>query len=258
MLEVTGLTMTFGGLDALKNVYLTINPREIHGLIGPNGSGKTTLINVITGFYNPTKGDIKFKDADITGSAPYNIAKKGMVRTFQNINLFAEMTVFDNTITGHFFRVSPSLPSVIFRTLPYRQKEIRTHELAKDVLNFVGLYDDRELKARNLPYGKQRVLEIARALMTFPEFLVLDEPVAGMNDQESDKVSELIRKLRDERNITVLLIEHHMRFVMNLCEKLTVLNAGAVIARGLPREIQNNQEVIDVYLGTGRKKNVEN
>lgn len=258
MLEIRDLVMAFGGLKALNNVHLTIKAQEIHALIGPNGSGKTTLINVITGFYSPTKGQIKFQGTDITGAPPYTIAKRGMVRTFQNINLFPEMTVFENVVTGHFFQVSPSLLSVVLNSPSYQEKSTKTESLAKEILDFVGLYEDKDMKARNLPYGKQRILEVARALMTLPQFLVLDEPVAGMNEQESDKVSELIRKLRDERNITILLVEHHMRFVMNLCEKITVLNAGAIIACGLPKEIQNNQEVIDVYLGTGRKKNVEN
>ena len=258
MLEVSGLTMEFGGLKALNNVFLSIKRQEIHGLIGPNGSGKTTLINVVTGFYVPTHGSIEFDGKGITGEPPYAIAKQGMVRTFQNINLFPEMTVLENVVTGHFFHFSPSLLSVILRTPSYREKEGKTLDLGRDILEFVGLYGDRDMKAKNLPYGKQRILEIARALMTFPRFLVLDEPVAGMNEQESDAVSGLIRKLRDEREITVLLIEHHMRFVMNLCERLTVLNAGAVIARGVPGEIQNNQEVIDVYLGTGRGKHAHN
>jgi ABC-type branched-subunit amino acid transport system ATPase component len=257
MLEVSGLTMAFGGLKALNNVYLSIGRREIHGLIGPNGSGKTTLINVVTGFYSPTRGEVRFKGNDVTGAPPYTIAKRGMVRTFQNINLFPEMTALENVITGHFFQIAPSLLSVILRSPSYREKEAKARNLGNEILEFVGLYPDRDMKARNLPYGKQRVLEIARALMTFPQFLVLDEPVAGMNDQESDIVSGLIVKLRDERDITVLLIEHHMRFVMNLCEKITVLNAGGVIARGIPREIQNNKEVIDVYLGTRREKHAE-
>ncbi|WP_448807426.1 ABC transporter ATP-binding protein [Aminobacterium colombiense] len=258
MLNVSGLTMEFGGLKALNNVDLFIDKGEIHGLIGPNGSGKTTLINVITGFYNPTGGKVGLREKDITGYSPYSVARLGMVRTFQNINLFPEMTVLENVLTGHFLHITPSLVSVIFKLPTYKEKERKTLKLGEEILSFVGLSEQKKMKAKNLPYGKQRILEIARALMTIPNFLVLDEPVAGMNDQESDMVSLLIRKLRDDRGVTVLLIEHHMRFVMSLCERLTVLNAGKVIARGNPEEIQKNQEVINVYLGTGRVRNARN
>ncbi|WP_352404653.1 ABC transporter ATP-binding protein [Sporanaerobacter acetigenes] len=258
MLNVSDLTMEFGGLKALSNVDLSILQGEIHGLIGPNGSGKTTLINVITGFYYPTRGKIALSQKNITAVPPYIVARLGLVRTFQNINLFPEMTVLENVLTGHFLHTTPSLLSVLLGLPVYKIKEQKTLELGKELLNFVGLYELKNMKAKNLPYGKQRILEIARALMTLPKFLILDEPVAGMNDQESDMVSNLIRKLRDNRGITILLIEHHMRFVMNLCEKLTVLSAGKVLARGKPDEIQRDQEVISVYLGTGRGNNAKN
>lgn len=256
MLEIKGVTRMFGGLMALNNVSIKVEKGEIHGLIGPNGSGKTTLINVVTGFYNPTYGDVIFNGANISKYTPNKIAKKGLVRTFQNINLFPQMTALENILTGYSCHMKSNLASTIFNTKSFKQEEKQFKDMAHEILIFVGLEGKEEIKACNLPYGQQRLLEIARTLATKPEFILLDEPVAGMNDQESDEVAALVKKLQDS-GMTILLIEHHMRFVMNLCERLTVLNSGAVIAEGYPKDIQNNEEVVQVYLGKKGHQNAK-
>jgi len=251
ILETNNLTMKFGGLTALSNVSLKINKGEIRGLIGPNGSGKTTFLNVVTGFYKATSGSVNFNGADISKELPHTIANKGLVRTFQNINLFPHMTALENVLTGSFCR---SKDNFLLSILPRKtQEEKRMTAEAENILLFVGLEKEIHSKACNLPYGKQRLLEIARALASNPEILLLDEPVAGMNEQESLSVAELLQKLQ-KTGLTILLIEHHMRFVMSVCDGLTVLNSGAVIAKGTPEEIQNNDEVIAVYLGKRHKK----
>ena len=224
MLSVNQVSMHFGGLVALDGVNMTVKDGEIRGLIGPNGSGKTTLINVITGFYAPTKGTVEMDGQVISGRTPNAVAKAGLCRTFQNINLFSEMSALENVVTAACTHQTVNLGSAIFQT-----------------------------KATNLPYGQQRLLEIARALATEPKLLLLDEPVAGMNEQESDEAAKLVHKLR-ESGKTILLIEHHMKFVMSLCDSLTVLNYGKVIAEGIPSEIQNNEDVISIYLGKKRGK----
>lgn len=256
MLDVKNVSMIFGGLVALNKVNLKVEKGEIRGLIGPNGSGKTTMINVITGFYNPTSGDVTFKDTNISRYTPYNICKKGLVRTFQNINLFPQMTALENVLTGYSSQMKSSLTRTIFNFKSFRQEEKQYRDMADEIIKFVGLSGKENTKACNLPYGQQRLLEIGRALATKPELILLDEPVAGMNDQESDEVAILVKKLQ-QNDITVLLIEHHMRFVMNLCEKLTVFNSGVVIAEGSPKEIQNNEEVIEVYLGKKGRKDAQ-
>ncbi len=248
MLEIRNVTRTFGGLVALNNVNMTVEKGEIRGLIGPNGSGKTTLINVISGFYVPSSGLVIFKDNDISGKAPYQINGVGLVRTFQNINLFPDMTALENVMTAYSASITSSLPGVVLNLASYRAEERAAREKGAVILDFVGLKGKEGFLARNLPYGQQRLLEIARALATNPEFILLDEPVAGMNEQESNETAQLIRKLHDE-GITILLIEHHMRFVMDLCDRLTVLNSGAVIAEGCPEEIQCDGKVIECYLG---------
>ncbi|MST54783.1 ABC transporter ATP-binding protein [Pyramidobacter sp. SM-530-WT-4B] len=258
MLEVKGLTKKFGGLTALNDVNMSVADGAIHGLIGPNGSGKTTLINVISGFCAPTSGSITMAGREISSLTPYAISRLGMVRTFQNINIFPEMTVLQNSLMGNFMHEQPNLGSVIVGSKGYRAQVKRSMELAEEMLNFVGLAEVRNKQAGTMPYGRQRKLEIARALMTRPKLLVLDEPVAGMNEQESDAVADLLLKLQAKRNITIILIEHDMRFVMKLCSLITVLSAGKVIAAGISTEIQNNAEVISVYLGTGRKKHARN
>ena len=256
LLQVKNVSMIFGGLAALSQVNMHVEKNEIHGLIGPNGSGKTTLINVITGFYTPTMGAVLFDGKRISGLQTYQINHAGLGRTFQNINLFSHMTALDNVVTAMSVHSPYGMFASMFRTNAYRISEAAMQERALELLQFVGLYEERNVLAKNMPYGKQRLLEIARILSTDPQLILLDEPVAGMNEQESEQVAGLIRKMRDESGKTVLLIEHHMRLVMNICDRLTVLNSGEVIARGIPQEIQNNQTVIDCYLG--KKRGVSN
>ncbi len=254
MLEVKNVSRIFGGLVALDSVNMQVDKGEIKGLIGPNGSGKTTLINVISGFYVPSSGKVLINGTDISGKPPYSITKQGLVRTFQNINLFPDMTAIENVATAYSMHMKSNLFSVLFNTATFRKEERTSFDKAESILEFVGLTGKKDLLAKNLPYGQQRLLEIGRALATDPFLLLLDEPVAGMNDQESDEVAVLIRKLRDNGK-TILLIEHHMKFVMNLCDQLTVLNSGAVIAEGPPKEIQNNEDVIRIYLGKKERSN---
>lgn len=252
MLEVKDVDMIFGGLIALNKVNMTVPKGEIHGLIGPNGSGKTTLINVITGFYAPTSGEILFNGQKISGLVPNQISLNGLGRTFQNVNLFPEMTALENVMTGYSVRTDYGLADAIFETRRFKAGEKAAYDEAMRQLEFVGLLNDKETKAKNLPYGKRRLLEIARLLATDPQLVLLDEPVAGMNEQESDEVAKLVHKMRDEDDRTILLIEHHMKFVMSLCDQLTVLSSGNVIAEGKPESIQNNEEVIACYLGKRR------
>ena len=253
MLQVDNIGIVFGGLVALNHVNMHVKKGEIHGLIGPNGSGKTTLINVITGFYAPTSGNVTFNGTVISGKSPYVISRCGLGRTFQNINLFPEMSSLENVITARCVKTNYNMLETIFKAKRFCVQEAEAREKAIQQLEFVGLKDDINTKAKNLPYGKRRLLEIARLLATDPELVLLDEPVAGMNEQESEEVSRIVQKMREEGNRTILLIEHHMKFVMNLCEQLTVLNSGVVIAEGAPSEIQNNEEVIACYLGKRRK-----
>lgn len=255
MLTIRNVSRIFGGLVALDNVNIDVTKGEIRGLIGPNGSGKTTMINVITGFYAPSSGKILFNDKNIGGQNPHQITKQGLARTFQNINLFSDMTALENVATAYSLHMKNHLFSTVFNTGFFRKEEKRAFEIAESILEFVGLKEKKNLKAKNLPYGQQRLLEIGRALATEPHLLLLDEPVAGMNDQESDEVAELVQKLQ-ESGKTILLIEHHMKFVMRLCSKLTVLSSGSVIAEGSPKEIQNNEDVIRIYLGKRRTDNV--
>ena len=253
MLAVNNVSMHFGGLVALNEVSMTVKDGEIRGLIGPNGSGKTTMINVITGFYSPTKGTVEMDGQVISGKTPNAVAKAGLCRTFQNINLFSEMTALENVVTVASTHQTANLASAVFKTKALKDQEKQCYDRARELLDFVGLAGKEEIKATNLPYGQQRLLEIARALATDPKLLLLDEPVAGMNEQESDEAANLVHKLR-ENGKTILLIEHHMKFVMSLCDTLTVLNYGKVIAEGTPSEIQNNEDVISIYLGKKRGK----
>ena len=249
MLQIQKISMRFGGLVALDEVCMTVEKGEIRGLIGPNGSGKTTLVNVVTGFYTPTNGTVRLNDVDLTGKPSFRIANLGLCRTFQNINLFAEMSVLENVVTPQSVLTKDHIGSAVFRTREFKAQENKAHRRAKEILDFVGLGGKLDVKAKNLSYGQQRLLEIARALSVNPQLLLLDEPVAGMNEQESENVSRLVKQLREEMGITILLIEHHMRFVMSICDKVTVLNFGKVIAEGAPQEIQANEDVIKVYLG---------
>jgi len=255
MLVVKDVKMRFGGLVALDRVNMTVQDGEIRGLIGPNGSGKTTLINVISGFYAPTEGSVEMDGQVVSGLSPNRVAAAGICRTFQNINLFSEMTVLENVITAANTHQTVNLASAVFHTRTFKQQEAECRDRAYELLQFVGLEDKAGLRSVSLPYGQQRLLEIARALATRPKLLMLDEPVAGMNEQESAETAELIHKLR-KTGMNILLIEHHMQFVMSLCDRLTVLNSGKVIAEGVPEEIQNNPEVIESYLGKRGKKNL--
>lgn len=253
VLEATNLTKKYKGLTAVDSYSIKINKGEIRGLIGPNGAGKTTTFNLLTSMVKITEGNIAFKGIDITNKRPDEIAKLGISRTFQNIRLFKELTVLENVMVAaqmekkyDFFSAMLSLPKFIRGETEIRKK-------ADNYLDKVGLLDFKESKAKNLSYGDQRKLEIARALAVQPELLLLDEPAAGMNPNETKELSKLVKNIRDEFNLSIFLIEHDIRFVMELCDKIQVLNYGKLIAEGTPDEIRENPEVIAAYLGRSTK-----
>ena len=249
LLEVKELGIDFGGLRALTDVDLTIDAGEIVGLIGPNGAGKTTVFNLLTGVYTPTRGAIRFAGKSIIGKKPYQITQTGIARTFQNIRLFKELSVLDNVKVGLHNHHPYSAVTGILRLPGYKKVEKEMDEKAMEILKVFGLEEEALYKASNLPYGKQRKLEIARALATEPKLLLLDEPAAGMNPNETGELMDTIRFVRDEFKMTILLIEHDMKLVSGICEELTVLNFGQILAQGETSEVLNSPQVINAYLG---------
>lgn len=250
VLKLEEATIRFGGLVAVKEVSFQLETGDLFGLIGPNGAGKTTCFNMITGVYKPTSGSIYFDGKEITGTPANKVASLGIARTFQNIRLYGSLSAVENVVVGGFLRHKTGLASAM-GYLPSAIKETDSlRKRALELLDVVKLSDVAYSRSRDLPYGKQRRLEIARALATQPKLLLLDEPAAGMNPQESEDLMEIVRKIRSEFNLTVLLIEHDMRFVMNLCEKIVVLNYGQKLAEGGPQDIRSNPQVVAAYLGT--------
>ena len=248
ILKIDDITQKFGGLTALSHICIDIHPGEILGVIGPNGAGKTTLFNLITGIYRPSEGKILLNGQDITGKKPYQIAELGISRTFQNIRLFRKMAVLENVMAGRHIRTKSNLIDAVFKTARRRRAEREGEERALEILKFMGLDSLRYHLAESLPYGAQRKLAIARALATEPKLLLLDEPAAGMNEQETEELMSIIRQLRED-GYTILLIEHDMKFVMNICHRIYVLDYGVQIAEGVPEEIKTNERVIEAYLG---------
>ena len=249
LLEVSNLGIAFGGLQAVSQLDLSIEKGHLYGLIGPNGAGKTTVFNMLTGVYRPTEGNIVLDGKDITGRSPETISKAGIARTFQNIRLFNEMSVLDNVKVALHNQVRYSMMTGILRLPSFREKEHEMNRQAHKLLQIFDLDGQANLKASQLPYGKQRKLEIARALGTNPKLLLLDEPAAGMNPNETEELMQTVRSVRDQFGIAILLIEHDMNFVMGICEEITVLDYGRVIARGDGQSIRNNPKVIAAYLG---------
>ena len=254
LLEVKGLTMDFGGLRAVDTVSLDVFAGEIVALIGPNGAGKTTFFNCVTGIYKPTKGDILVhppggKTQRINGFKPNNVTTIGMARTFQNIRLFKNMTVLENIMIGRHCRTTTSIFGAILRGARSKKQEQETIDKSYELLDKVGLAKDADEFAKNLPYGAQRRLEIARAMATEPFLLLLDEPAAGMNPLETKALDELIVRIRDEEKISILLIEHDMKLVMNISERIYVMEYGKEIAQGSPQQIRSNPKVVEAYLG---------
>jgi len=249
LLDVTNLGISFGGLRAVNAFEIHIEKGELYGLIGPNGAGKTTVFNMLTGVYKPTDGTISLDGTNITGMKTTQINKEGIARTFQNIRLFKNLTVLDNVKAGLHNNYQYSTIAGIFRLPSYRKTEEAMDEKAMELLKVFDLDGEADFLASNLPYGKQRKLEIARALATNPKLLLLDEPAAGMNPNETKELMDTIQLIRDKFDMTILLIEHDMKLVSGICEKLTVLNFGQVLAQGETSDVLNNPEVIKAYLG---------
>ena len=249
LLKVDNVSMVFGGLRAVSNLSLHIDEGELIGLIGPNGAGKTTAFNMITGVYTPTEGKVYFNGQQSSGKKSYQVTQMGMARTFQNIRLFSELSVIDNVKIAYNMHVTYNLADAIVRDGKYLSEEEYITQKALDLLKIFHLEEEAHEVAKNLPYGKQRRLEIARALATEPKLLLLDEPAAGMNPQETKELMEMIRWIRKEFNLSILLIEHDMGLVMGVCERIYVLEYGMKIAEGTPDEIKQNARVIEAYLG---------
>ena len=249
MLETKNLGISFGGLKAVDELTLTINKGQLYGLIGPNGAGKTTVFNLLTGVYKPTEGNFFLDGEKLTGQSTIEINKKGIARTFQNIRLFKQLSVLDNVKLGLHNDYKYSLADGIFHLPSYFKTEKQMNEKAEELLAVFGLADEKDFISANLPYGKQRKLEIARALATSPKLLLLDEPAAGMNPNETQELMDTIQFVRANFDMTILLIEHDMRLVSGICEELTVLNFGMVLAQGKTSDVLNNPQVVKAYLG---------
>lgn len=253
VLRTDNITMQFGGLTAVKDFNLTLNKGEIVALIGPNGAGKTTAFNMITGVYKPTKGSIFYNEKDITGTRSDVITKIGIARTFQNIRLFKDLSVLDNVLIANHLHIKSNFLEATFRLPRYMREERSMLKKSLELLDIVGLSNMKNEKSSSLPYGKQRRLEIARALATNPQILLLDEPAAGMNPKETEDLTAFIKDIRNEFDLTVFMIEHHMQVVMDISDRIYVFDYGITIAEGSPSEIQSNQRVIEAYLGVNEE-----
>jgi len=250
VLACKGIERSFGGLKALKGVDLSIGEGAIVGLVGPNGSGKTTMVNVITGFYPPQAGSVHLFGRDITGMRPYRVAQQGVARTFQNLALFRGMSVLDNILLGRHVHMRPGALASLFYWVWAAREEVAHREVAEDVIDFLQLQDIRDEPVESIPPGLQKRVELARALVSEPRFLILDEPMAGMNQEEKEYIARFILDARDERGVSILLIEHHMDVVTSICDRVLVLSHGEAIASGEPRAAIASPQVVEAYLGT--------
>lgn len=251
LLELKNVTKRFGGLTAVGNINLNVEEGTIHGLIGPNGAGKTTIFNLITGVYKISEGQIHFNGERIDTEPTFKIAEKGITRTFQNIRLFKDLTTYQNILTACHFVSDYTLLDTVFYSKKFREGEKALHAIAEELMEIMNLSSRKDVTAKNLPYGYQRRLEIARAVVLKPKLLLLDEPAAGMNPDETMQLLEMIREIKQRFGLTVLIIEHHMDLIMNLCDQMMVLNFGKELAQGTPEEVQQNRVVIEAYLGEG-------